>query len=82
VDPLFYDLNLLGVPFGWKAWATRVYADQLSMAEHEFEMACARANTRDILFLAYGGRETMGAIIRERGWIWIPEDSVEVRKDG
>jgi len=42
VDPLFYDLNLLGVPFGWKAWATRVYADQLNMAEHEFEMACAR----------------------------------------
>jgi len=73
VTPPFYDLNMLGIPKGWKAWATRGYTDGLDLTVQEYEMACERAETSSITFLVYGGGKAVGEWAKERGWVWIAE---------
>lgn len=69
----FQDMNLLGVPKGWKSYATRGYTDRLEALNEEFIIAKKHAGTDDILFLVYGGG------IRVKDWsvqnavTWIPE---------
>lgn len=50
-----YSDNLLGVPKGWRSWATRGYVERLHLTEREFDLACEHAGTSDILFFVYGG---------------------------
>jgi Domain of unknown function (DUF4417)/ParB-like nuclease domain len=71
--------NLLGVPAGWKAYATRGYTVRLEATEREYKRAQARAGTDNILFLVYGGGMQVKARAKERGWIWVPEQSQSVR---
>lgn len=73
VHPRFYDLNMLGVPVGWKAYSTRGYTELLHQTDEEYERSCDRAGTRSILFLVYGGGKAVKEHAGKRGWIWIPE---------
>lgn len=69
-----YEYNMLGVPAGWKAYATRGYTDRLDWTEQEYAMALERAGTAEgLLFLVYGGGAEVRARCKERGWLWIPE---------
>jgi hypothetical protein len=74
VAPPFYALNLLGVPQGWRAYATRGYSDRLDYIDQEHAQACERAGGSDVLFLVYGGGKAVKARCRERGWVWVTED--------
>lgn len=69
----FYDLNLLGVPAGWKAWATRGYSERIASAEKEYKMAVERAGTSSILFVVYGGGKQVKAACQSNGWLWFDE---------
>lgn len=51
----FYKLNMLGVPMGWSAFATRGYSDRLSNLEYEYQIACSWADGKEPLFVIYGG---------------------------
>jgi hypothetical protein len=73
VAPEFYDINMLGVPEGWKAYATRGYNDRISDTYLEFEIATKRAKTKDILFVVYGGGQKVKKEAQQQGWVWIPE---------
>lgn len=74
VDARFRDLNYLGVPRGWKAYATRGYSNLLGDILKEYEFAVNHANgTDDMVFLVYGGGKLIQQAAIERGWIWIPE---------
>lgn len=71
----FHDLNLLGVPTGWKAYATRGYTDRLPDILQQHSLACQRAATTDILFVVIGGGKTVKAECQAQGWVWVPEDA-------
>lgn len=51
----FYKLNMLGVPMGWSAFATRGYSDRLNNLAYEYEIACNWAMGKEPLFVIYGG---------------------------
>ncbi|OPY56064.1 MAG: hypothetical protein A4E49_00298 [Methanosaeta sp. PtaU1.Bin112] len=72
VQPQFSDMNLIGVPEGWKAYATRGSGD-LSWLLHDWEVACNHAGEADILFVVYGGGKEVQALSAKHGWHWIPE---------
>ena len=79
VNPAYYEVNLLGVPAGWCAYATRGYTERLDMTEQELDMARAHAGTADVLFVVYGGGKRVKAFCEERGLVWISEDSDRVK---
>jgi hypothetical protein len=80
VAPEWYDLNLQGVPRGWRAYMTRGYADRLDSLDNEYCLACERAGTEDILFAVYGGGKPVAEWCRSRGVIHVPE-TMAVRKE-
>jgi len=82
VGEKFHCLNMLGVPTGWRAYATRGYSGLPGSTVREWELACERARTEDILFMVYGGGTEVQQHCMARGWVWIPEraDVVKCRK--
>jgi hypothetical protein len=68
------EINLLGVPKGWKAWATRGYTARIHELDEEHEIACAHAGTRDVLFVVYGGGKGVKEHCLSKGWLWFMED--------
>lgn len=72
VQPQFSAMNLIGVPEGWRAYATRG-SGTMSWLEHDWQVAQDRAGTDDILFVVYGGGQEVRNLAAERGWHFIPE---------
>ena len=70
------EVNLLGVPRGWRAYATRQHSDgdDFASIEAHYQAAVAHAGTADIVFLVYGGYKTARALCQARGWAWEPEE--------
>ena len=80
-----YADNLLGVPHGWRSWATRGYVDRLENTVLEYDMACSHAGTSDILFFVYGGGKAVKELCTQRGWVHVIEqrDAAKVKaQDG
>jgi len=73
VHPKFYEVNMMGVPRGWTAWATRGYNERTDRTIQEWELACTWAETSDILFIVYGGGKDVRRLCMKRGWIWVSE---------
>lgn len=76
IDPKFRDINLLGVPRGWRAYATYIYEtehkDHPTWLQTDFEIACEHAGTDALLFLVYGGGKEVEQICKERSWFYVP----------
>ena len=51
----YYQLNMIGVPRGWRAFATRGYSDRLSNLAFELSIAEDWAEGEKPLFVIYGG---------------------------
>lgn len=51
----WYQLNMLGVPRGWRAFATRGYSDRVNNLEFEYAIAQNWAEGAEPLFVIYGG---------------------------
>lgn len=66
------ELNLLGVPQGWRAFATRGYADRLDDLEREAMLAKRKAG-REPMLVVYGGGEAVADRCRQLGFIHAPE---------
>lgn len=75
VPPAFAKANLLGVPKGWRSFATRG-SDQLLS---ELAMARDHAGRQDVTFLVYGGGAAVRETCREHLLLWFPEESDVVR---
>jgi hypothetical protein len=73
VAPEWADLNLTGVPAGWRAYMTRGYADRLTSLDDEYRLATERAGSTDILFAVYGGGRPVRAWCHSKGVIHVPE---------
>ena len=57
VAPKYYQVNLYGVPQGWRSFCTRGSEDRMSQLDNEFNLAKMRRGGDDILFVCYGGGE-------------------------
>lgn len=60
MEAIHHDIALLGVPKGWKAYATYTYTTGYDLEEWlfpQYDLACANAGTDEILFWVYGGEE-------------------------
>lgn len=80
VEMKLMDINLLGVPKGWRSYCTRAYTDDyMTEVPAEYEIACEHAGTDDILFVVYGGGKKSKAMCKDNGWLWFPEHSDSIR---
>lgn len=68
------DLNLLGVPRGWKAYATRGYSARLHHLDEELAIAHAHADSDSVLFMVYGGGVQVMEWCNANGAVWVAED--------
>lgn len=70
----YYDIALLGVPEGYRAYSTFIYTRDYDFKELEdqFSLACDHAHTDQPLFLVYGGEHDTQAKCQARGWLWTP----------
>ena len=73
VDPKFVEINLLGVPKGWKAYATRGLDKFVDLLDGDYARAQEHAGC-DPTFLVYGGGKQTEALCKDRGWHWLPEN--------
>lgn len=80
VAPNHARVNLIGVPFGWRSYATRAHRDAgLTGLLADFGLACDRAGTDAIRFLVVGGSSRVREFCTSRGWLWAVEHSDRVR---
>lgn len=67
----WYQLNMLGVPRGWRAFATRGYSDRLNNLAFELSIATDWALGKAPLFVIYGGGNECRRFAQEHGCIYI-----------
>lgn len=67
----WYQLNMLGVPRGWRAFATRGYSDRLNNLAFELSIAKDWALGKAPLFVIYGGGNECRRFAQENGCIYI-----------
>lgn len=70
------NLNLIGVPQGWRSYATRGYSERLDGLEFEFELARVHAGSDSLVFLVVGGGQAVKQWCQDHGRygvIWVPE---------
>lgn len=67
------ELNLIGVPDGWRAYATRGVTAEIDSLPGLWEVACRKAGTDDVLFVVIGGREPVKDVCQQHGWIHVYE---------
>lgn len=79
----FIKLNLLGVPKGWRSFATRGYSDRLPALELEYRIAEASASIsgRKPLFVVYGGGAACRDFCKEVGAVYITPNIVLKNKE-
>lgn len=75
VSSVYKKVNLLGVPKGWNAFATRGYSDRVTEINDEYALACEHSHRKDILFFVYGGGKAVLQECQKHGYVWLPEES-------
>jgi hypothetical protein len=73
------EFALLGVPRGWKTYATRGSVSRLGDIEEELSMVTEHAQGQASL-LVYGGGKAVERRCAELGLLWFAEESDEVRR--
>lgn len=67
----YYQLNMIGVPRGWYAFATRGYSDRLNNLEFEYSIAKDWAEGKKPLFVIYGGGDMCRRFAQRNECIYI-----------
>lgn len=81
VAPRWWDENLLGIPLGWKAYATRVHKnDTLDSIADQASLAESQAGTDAIKFVVFGHRKEIEALCQRQGWIYVDEQTTTWQK--
>lgn len=78
VPEKYRQLNLFGVPRGWKAYATRAHERKIADLEAEHMLAMNHAEATepaDLVFLVYGGNARVRDWCRRRHAEWLPTQS-------
>ena len=75
VSRKFHDLNLLGVPRGWRAYCTRARMRAQASTDEimaDYETACQHAESEP-LFVVYGGQRETEVLCHKIGAVWCPD---------
>ena len=67
------ELNLAGVPAGWRSYATRGYSDRIHVLEMELDIARLKRGGDDLLFVVYGGGRVVKEYCQQFGMVYVPE---------
>lgn len=67
----WYQLNMIGVPRGWRAFATRGYSDRLNNLAFEYSIAKDWAEGKTPIFVIYGGGNECRRFAQEHGCVYI-----------
>ena len=79
VAPKFRELNKLGVPKGYNAFATRGHEGELCHLEAEWQIAKEISGVETPNMIVYGGGETCKSFCRQRELIYIDSYQVDRR---
>lgn len=80
VSEKFMNVNMIGVPRGWKSYATRAQKGSNILLPKMYRAARKRAGEEGVMFLVYGGGEKIEKMCNENNWIWIPERMREIKE--
>jgi hypothetical protein len=69
----FCHTNLLGVPDGWQAFATRAQRGSNDLLPVMYDLACEKAGGPPNLFLVYGGGQQVREMCRVYHWLHCEE---------
>jgi hypothetical protein len=73
VNRAFAEDNLIGVPAGWSAFATRGYGERLNDLRYEIGIAKGVAGNNPLLFVVYGGGKVVKSFCMDNGLVHIDE---------
>jgi len=79
VAPQHAEVNLLGLPPGWGAFACRAWRYGLLDIDIAVQRALEHCQPTDPRVLLYGGGRDAARLAEHRGWLWAPEQSDEAR---
>lgn len=68
----YADLNLVGVPKGWKAYATSGRGTVEDLMGH-YRRCCEHAESQNILFVVQGGPSEVEQLCRKYNWTYVLE---------
>jgi hypothetical protein len=69
------EINLLGVPLGWRAYATHYQKYyNLDLLIHQADLAKCHAGTDNILFAVFAHNKDVEHLCQREGWIYCGED--------
>lgn len=80
VSPAYADINLLGIPQGWKAFATRGYDDYLDDLANQVLIAMNLARPSCPIILVYGGGQKVVNFCQENHLWHYHEDRTAIRE--
>jgi hypothetical protein len=80
VAPPFYKLNLMGVPEGWRSYATSATDARLDLLREHASLAKEHAGMNPIRFMVYGGGRKVKELCGKNDWIHVPEARNSSRK--
>lgn len=74
--------NLLGVPVGWRAYASRAHGNDPSGLLAEWDVARHHSGVDHPLMLVIGGGKAVQRLAHEHGWMWVPEQVQQAHAKG
>lgn len=80
VEPEFQEYNLMGVPRGWKHYATRAYEEWPHLLDADYQTAIQHAGTNDIVFMVIAGGKLTKQKCQEHGWVHIEQEQQELKR--
>jgi hypothetical protein len=71
VDYAHETLNLLGIPKGWSAYATRGACWDEEILKHQYAIAQNHSGKEKPLFVVYAGGKKIESVCRHNGWLYF-----------
>ena len=79
VTSKYYEYNFIGVPKGWRSYATRGYKERPEDVILEYEAAVQWAETTDIFFVVYGGGNKIKDLQKEYPFVHVLDRNVRIK---
>ena len=80
VSEKFLKHNFLGIPDGWRSYASRAQKGNNEFLHLQYEYCKKKAGNQEIFFLVYGGGTQIQIMCQENNWFWIPEQMQPFKK--
>lgn len=79
VPDRWQEINLNGVPLGWKSYATAANDDRLAVLKEHAEVARKHSGSANYQLLVYGGATETAKVCEQHGWVHVRDARNEVR---